>query len=460
VPRNTRISVRNARFQQWQALLASRQKRQRTGEFLVHGVRPLTIAVQRGWPVHALIYEDGRPLSQWAKQILRDTAGRAEQVAMTTELITELGEKAEEPPELLAVAAIPPDDYARIATTADFLGLAFDRPSSPGNIGTLVRSADAFGAAGVVVTGHAADPYDPKSVRASTGSLFAVPVVRDASPQGVLAWVDSLRRKGLPVAVVGTDEHGTAGIADHDLTRPALLVVGNETSGLSAAWREACDVVLRIPITGTASSLNAANAGTIALYEAARQRGFAAGRPPGWLLLPFPRPLRQWDVSANVNKETAMEARITYYDSQVGSKFSKYINSAGTVVSNSTLPAATQELVKIRASQINGCAMCLDMHTKDAAHAGETQARLNMVAAWREAKVFTDAERAALALTEQGTRLADGAGVTDEAWTNAAKYYDEDQLAALVSLIAVINTYNRMNVLTRQPAGDYQPGQW
>ena len=101
------------------------------------------------------------------------------------------------------------------------------------------------------------------------------------------------------------------------------------------------------------------------------------------------------------------------------------------------------------------------MHTKDAAHAGESQVRLNLVAAWREATVFTEAERAALELTEQGTRIADAAGgVPDEAWANAAKHYDDDQLAALVSLIALINAYNRMNVITRQPAGDYQPGQW
>jgi AhpD family alkylhydroperoxidase len=130
-------------------------------------------------------------------------------------------------------------------------------------------------------------------------------------------------------------------------------------------------------------------------------------------------------------------------------------------VTDSTLPAATQELVKIRASQINGCACCTDMHTKDAAQAGETSVRLNLVAAWREAKVFTDAERAALELTEQGTRMADAAGgVTDEAWANAARHYDDDQLAALVSLIALINTYNRVNVIIQQPAGDYQPGQW
>ncbi|MFD4862411.1 carboxymuconolactone decarboxylase family protein [Streptomyces atratus] len=156
-----------------------------------------------------------------------------------------------------------------------------------------------------------------------------------------------------------------------------------------------------------------------------------------------------------------MEARFTYYDTPLAATYMKYMMSAGKVVSGSTLPAATQELVKIRASQINGCGVCTDMHTKDAAHAGETSVRLNLIAAWREAKVFTDAERAALELAEQGTRIADAAGgVTDAAWANAAKHYDEDQLAALVSLIALINAWNRMNLITQQPAGDYRPGQW
>jgi AhpD family alkylhydroperoxidase len=156
-----------------------------------------------------------------------------------------------------------------------------------------------------------------------------------------------------------------------------------------------------------------------------------------------------------------MEARLNFFGSTVAANFVKYINSAGKVVTESTLPAATQELVKIRASQINGCAYCTDMHTKDAEHAGETSLRLNLVAVWREAKVFTEAERAALELAEQGTRIADAAGgVTDEAWANAAKHYDEEQLAALVSLIALINAYNRMNVIVQQPAGDYQHGQW
>ncbi|MER5377592.1 carboxymuconolactone decarboxylase family protein [Streptomyces sp. NPDC002553] len=154
-----------------------------------------------------------------------------------------------------------------------------------------------------------------------------------------------------------------------------------------------------------------------------------------------------------------MDPRFDLFGNPVAMKFLRYINSAGKVIADSTLPGATQELVKIRASQINGCGFCTDMHTKDATAAGETAQRLHLVAVWREAKVFTDAERAALELTEQGTRIADAAGgVTDAAWENAAKHYDEDQLAALLSLIAMINAYNRVNVVVRQPAGDYQPG--
>ncbi|MER5349375.1 carboxymuconolactone decarboxylase family protein [Kitasatospora sp. NPDC002551] len=156
-----------------------------------------------------------------------------------------------------------------------------------------------------------------------------------------------------------------------------------------------------------------------------------------------------------------MDARLDYFGTGVGAKVLRHFNSAGKVLADSAVPHATQELVKIRASQINGCGFCTDMHTKDAAHAGESALRLNLVATWREATVFTEAERAALELTEQGTRIADAAGgVTDEAWANAAKHYDEEQLAALISLIAVINAYNRINVINRQPAGSYQPGQF
>ncbi|MEU9076271.1 carboxymuconolactone decarboxylase family protein [Kitasatospora sp. NPDC004745] len=156
-----------------------------------------------------------------------------------------------------------------------------------------------------------------------------------------------------------------------------------------------------------------------------------------------------------------MEARLNPFASPLLGKVYKHLIAANAVLAESTLPLATQELVKLRASQINGCGFCVDMHFKDAVHAGEEATRLNLVAAWREATVFTEAERAALEIAEQGTRLADGtAGVTDEAWANAAEHYDEEQLAALVGVLAVINAFNRGNVALRMPAGSYRPGQF
>jgi TrmH family RNA methyltransferase len=261
----TRISTRNARFQQWHALLDNRTKRTRTGQFLVHGVRPITLAHRLGWPIEALLFPAGRRLSEWARKTLDESL--AESVAMAPELLGELAERPDEPPELVAVAAQRPDELDRIPVPEDFLGVLFDRPTQPGNIGTVIRSADAFGAAGVIVSGHAADPYDPRAVRASTGSLFAVPVVRAAGPEPVLEWV---REHG--IRLVGTDEDGARLVAQADLTGPTLLVLGNETTGMSAAWHAACDEVVRIPIGGQASSLNAATAATVVLYEASRQR--------------------------------------------------------------------------------------------------------------------------------------------------------------------------------------------
>jgi AhpD family alkylhydroperoxidase len=156
-----------------------------------------------------------------------------------------------------------------------------------------------------------------------------------------------------------------------------------------------------------------------------------------------------------------MEARLNMFANPQAMTFIKRFNGAAAAMQGSGLPEATQELVKLRASQINGCGMCTDMHYKDAVHAGEDPQRLNLVAAWREATVFTEAERAALELAEQGTRIADAAGgVSDEVWAGAAKHYDDDQLMALVAVIAIINTYNRLNVILQVPAGSYQPGQF
>lgn len=268
-----RVTTRNAAFQQWEALLTNRTKRHRAGEMVVQGVRPITLAVESGWTVRTWLVDADRSLSSWAHAMLDRV--RAKRFAVSTDLMRELGGKEDEAPELLAVVATPPDDLRRIGggtVGADFLGVVLDRPTSPGNVGTVARSLDAFGGAGLVVAGHAADPYDPRAVRASTGSIFSVPTVRVPAGRDVLAWVEAQRSAGVPLTLLGTDEHGDVELAEHDLTGPTLVLTGNETTGLSAGWREACDVMVSIPMLGSASSLNAASATTVVLYEAVRQR--------------------------------------------------------------------------------------------------------------------------------------------------------------------------------------------
>ena len=267
-----RVSSRNAGFQQWQSYLTNRNKRHKAGLFLVHGVRPITQALLHEWPIESLLYRVGGPhLSDWARDTI-DTSPH-QTIGLVPDLIAELGEKSSGSPELIAVAKVRTPDLATWEPPeTNPVIVVFDRPSSPGNLGTLIRSANAFGASAVVVSGHAADPFDPQCVRASTGSLFAIPVLTAKGAAEMLAFRERMLERGVGLTVVGTDETGTRAIYDHDFGTGTILVVGNETRGMSSGWRERCDVTVRIPIGGAASSLGAPSAGAVALYEIARQR--------------------------------------------------------------------------------------------------------------------------------------------------------------------------------------------
>ncbi|WP_026923489.1 TrmH family RNA methyltransferase [Glycomyces arizonensis] len=262
-----RVTTRNARFQEWEALLGNRKKRNQVGGFLVQGVRPIDLALEHGWAFRDVLFDADRRLSEWARNVLEESGGDA--YAVSRELMAELGEKDADAPELLAVVALPDVSLKRVEAGPDFLGVVFDRPGSPGNLGSLIRSADALGADLVVTAGHGADLFDPRTVRASTGSLFSTSVAHADRPGDVVEWIAG---QNAPVRMVGTDEHGERDLADEDLTGPTLLVIGREADGMSRAWQETVDTTVRIPIGGAASSLNAAAAGSIALYEAARQR--------------------------------------------------------------------------------------------------------------------------------------------------------------------------------------------
>jgi 23S rRNA (uridine2479-2'-O)-methyltransferase len=224
------------------------------------------MAVASGWPLDALLYRSG-PLSGWAQELLAGAVPGA-RVELPPALLGELGGRDDGPPEIVAVASMPADDLARVGPEADLVVIG-DRTSSPGNLGTIVRTADALGADGVIVVGHAADPYDPQAVRASRGSLFALPVVRAESPAPVLEW---LRQRPTPLRVVGASEAATVPVWAHDWRAPTAVVIGNETTGMSRGWTAECDEVVAIPQTGAATSLNAAVSAAIVLYEVRRQR--------------------------------------------------------------------------------------------------------------------------------------------------------------------------------------------
>jgi tRNA G18 (ribose-2'-O)-methylase SpoU len=154
----------------------------------------------------------------------------------------------------------------------DLLAVVIDAPSNPGNLGTIVRSCDALGAHGVIMTGHAADLYDPATITASRGSLFALPVVRLESPAAVERWVQGVRQAIGGCVMVGADEKGDTDVSTHDFGAATVVLLGNEARGLGQAYQSMCDVRVRIPMSGSASSLNVSMAASIIVYEAGRQR--------------------------------------------------------------------------------------------------------------------------------------------------------------------------------------------
>lgn len=258
-------------------VLRNRHKRTRYGELFVEGVQPINQALDHGWSFSAIYYAPSRPLSDWAAAVL-DRAGAETHYQLTPELMQQLSQK-EETSEIIAILKAHPDDLFRIPVTPDALVVLFDRPTSPGNLGSLIRSCDALGASGLILSGHGADLYDPRTIRASRGSLFALPCIRVRGPEQVRSWLESLGPE-MSMSVMGTDENGTLDVWEIDLQAPTLIALGNETWGLSAAYREMCEAMVRIPMAGAASSLNVAAAGSVILYETLRQRNtHATDRP-------------------------------------------------------------------------------------------------------------------------------------------------------------------------------------
>ena len=265
-----RIGRDNSTLQSLRALGTNRTRRHKTGTFIVEGVEPITAAVANGWECEAVIYQSGRRLSTWAAGVI-DGALAAARYEVSPDLLAGLSGKTDAS-ELLAVFRMRADDLGRVPLHGRLLAAVFDRPSNCGNLGTLIRSCDAFGVQGVIISGHAVDLYDPATITASRGALFAVPVVRVAAAEEVVTWSDSVRQALGHCTLVGAETDADREVWSHDFRGPTIVVAGSERAGLSRAFRERCDALVRIPMDGHVSSINVGVATSILLYEAARQR--------------------------------------------------------------------------------------------------------------------------------------------------------------------------------------------
>ncbi len=266
-----KIFTENALYQHLIVLKTNRNKRYKNKEFLIEGVRNINEAVKNRWHINSLVYPSGKLISGWAIDMI-DGVKTDYNIEIIPELFNKLSDKTESS-ELLAVVSMRDDNFLE----KDFenpLILLFDRPSNKGNLGTIIRSCDAFGIDGLITTGHCVDLYDPEVVGATMGSFFSVPYVRITSNDILLNYISEMKEKFNNLKIIGTTSHKKNDIYSCDLTGPVIIMIGNETDGLNNFLSSLCDLLVTIPMaeSSSASSLNVACAATVFLYESVKQR--------------------------------------------------------------------------------------------------------------------------------------------------------------------------------------------
>ncbi len=257
-------------FQHFEVIKRNRNKRYKYKEFFIEGVNNINQAIRNNWQISSFLYSSDQRLSDWARNILNNV--HADSIyELTPALMEKLSDKTDTS-ELIAIGKMKEDKFSRLKLKEKPLILVFDRPSNKGNLGTLIRSCDAFGCDGLIITGHAIDLYNPETIVSSVGAFFSLPILRLLSYKEVYHWVLSLKNSYPDIQIVGTSARGESYINGCDFQKPTVLLIGNETIGLSKNYVEIADSMIRIPISGVASSLNVSCAASIVLYEIARQR--------------------------------------------------------------------------------------------------------------------------------------------------------------------------------------------
>lgn len=268
LPGERTIDAPDGDFQVLMALKSNRRKRAERGEALIEGVAPIKVAVSRSWPLRAFCYARPDRLSDWALSVIRDRP-QARRLRLSPDLMSRLSDK-DEPSELLAVAELSSVSLGEIQLESDSVVVVLDRPGNPGNLGSILRSAEAFGARALITLGHGADPFDPACIRASLGAVFSLPLAREPSMADFSAWLGRERSRRPGLAVLGTDSGGSLDFDQAPLRPPLVLLFGNEAKGLSQSLKALVDGIVSIPMRGAVNSLNLACAASIFLHRAAR----------------------------------------------------------------------------------------------------------------------------------------------------------------------------------------------
>lgn len=265
-----RIDRKNNHFQHIEVLKRNRKKRSKYKEFFVEGAKSINNAKKLGWDIETIVYSYEKPLSDWAKDILKGSTARTH-LEVSDVLLAELADK-EEGSELLAVIKCAEDDLSQIDIKEDMIVVVFDRPSNHGNLGTLIRTCEALKVDALIISGHAVDMYDTRTIRASLGTFFSIPIIRVESPDLVEQWFDQVKSVYPEFQIVGSTAKTEKNIDEVNMKTGIGLLIGNETAGLSYRYKEMCDQLAKIPMYGKITSFNVGCAASIMIYEIERQR--------------------------------------------------------------------------------------------------------------------------------------------------------------------------------------------
>ncbi|MDR0456554.1 MAG: RNA methyltransferase [Treponema sp.] len=258
-----KINVENAEYQIIKSLKINRIKRNKLNEIFVEGIECIKQAINSNMEITRIIVKDINKLSNWGKCTIKKY-GNIKIIEMSDKLYSGLTDKIS-PSEMLITVKIKQYTTDDINVKNPFI-IVFDRPSDYGNLGTIIRSANAFNVDGIFIIGHGIDIYESKVIRSSLGSIFFTKIVTIESMQKLTEYINIQKVKN-NMEIIGTDSTGTNMLNNCKLNKPIMVIIGNEAKGMSVKLKEICDKIVKIPIDGNINSLNVSCAASIMMWE-------------------------------------------------------------------------------------------------------------------------------------------------------------------------------------------------